>query len=292
MDDKIKNAVAELEKAWLKIQNDQTRGASELLRAALHALQDFLGDIGSTDYVEIDLIVNELSNLRRDMAGFSNCIRTVSTENIDALKDSVSQLLEYLDQAPDSIAKHAEKLVTRPARILTISRSSVVEQIILRLERHAKLLRVIQLESRPALEGRLNAERLLDHGIHVTVIPDAAIGFWIDSADYVFVGADAVAIDGSFIGKVGCHPLALLAHKYGVPYYVAAERLKFVHDLMAESEVNQNFSGDMMGWGILSEHLILSNIIFERTSGDLVSGFITEFGLQKPPLSVLETLSF
>ena len=292
MDDKIKNAVAELEKAWLKIQNDQTRGASELLQAALHALQDFLGDIGSTDYVEIDLIVDELSNLRRDMAGFSNCIRTVSTENIDALKDSVSQLLEYLDQAPDSIAKHAEKLVTRPARILTISRSSVVEQIILRLERHAKLLRVIQLESRPALEGRLNAERLLDHGIHVTVIPDAAIGFWIDSADYVFVGADAVAIDGSFIGKVGCHPLALLAHKYGVPYYVAAERLKFVHDLMAESEVNQNFSGDMMGWGILSEHLILSNIIFERTSGDLVSGFITEFGLQKPPLSVLETLSF
>jgi translation initiation factor 2B subunit (eIF-2B alpha/beta/delta family) len=292
MDDKIKSAVAELERAWLKIKNDQTRGASELLRTALRALQDFLKNIESSDYMEIDSFVNELANLRRDMVGFSNCARTVSTENIDDLNNSVYQLLEYLDQAPNKIADHAEKIVMRPASILTMSRSSVVEHIILRLERSAKLLRVIQLESRPALEGRLNAERLLDHNINVTVIPDAAIGFWIDSADYVFVGADAVAVDGSFMGKIGCHPLALMAQKSGVPFYVAAERLKFVHELMAERDVNQNFSGDMVGWGMLSEHLTLSNIIFERTPGDLVSGYITEFGLQKPPLSVLETLSF
>lgn len=292
MDEKIKNAVAELERAWLKIKNDQTRGASELLRESLRSLQGFLEDIESTDYAEIDSFVNELANLRRDMVGFSNCVRMVNTENIDDVKRSVSQLLEYLDQAPNRIAEHAAKIITKPSCILTMSRSSVVEHIILRLERSGKLKRVIQLESRPALEGRLNAERLLDHGIQVTVIPDAAIGFWIDSADYVFVGADAVAVDGSFMGKIGCRPLALLAEKSGVPFYVAAERLKFVQELAAEREVNQKFSGDLIGWGILSEHLILSNIIFERTPGDLVSGFITEFGLQKPPLSVLETLSF
>lgn len=292
MDDKIKNAVAELERAWLKIKNDQTRGASELLRESLRSLQDFLENIESTDYPDIDSYVNELAGLRRDMVGFSNCVRTVNTENIDDMKGSVSQLLEYLDQAPGRIAEHAEKIITKPACILTMSRSSVVEHIILRLERYGKLTRVIQLESRPALEGRLNAERLLDHSIHVTVIPDAAVGFWIDSADYVFVGADAVAVDGSFMGKIGCHPLALLSEKSGVPFYVAAERLKFVQELAAEREVNRKFSGDMIGWGILSEHLTLSNIIFERTPGNLVSGYITEFGLQKPPLSVLDTLSF
>ncbi len=148
------------------------------------------------------------------------------------------------------------------------------------------------MESRPAYEGRKNAERLLEYGIHVTVIPDAAIGYWIQNADVVIVGADAISVEGDFLGKIGCYPLGLLARDKGVGYYVTAERLKFIHVLPDEDEANLDSPAEQLRWEGVSSHLALSNIIFESTPGGLVTGYLTEFGLQKPPLSVLETLSF
>ncbi len=292
MEEKEKHAWSELDHAWNIIRNDRTRGAAELLLAALQALRDFLETVESPDYSDIDSIMNQLATLRSDMAGFSNCVRLISTENIDSLFRSVTQLQEYLVLSPAKIAQNAEKIFTKQIAVMTNSRSSVVERVILTLHRTGRLKQVIQMESRPAYEGRYNAERLIECGVHVTVIPDAAMGYWIYNADTVLVGADAISVDGSFLGKIGSYPLALLARDAGIPYYVTADRLKFVHELPDELSANLNFSGDVIGWDVTSKHLAFSNIIFEQTAGNLVAGYITEFGLQKPPLSILETLSF
>lgn len=290
MKENEKRAWAELEESWNMVGRDRTHGASELLKSALHAFLQFIESYESPDYGAIDSLMNDLANLRTDMAVFSNCVRLINTESVDSLANSVIQLLEYLEHAPEKIAGNAGKTISKPVTIMTNSRSSVVERVILYLHDTSKLKQVIQAESRPAYEGRKNAERLLDSGVYVTVIPDAAMGYWINYADTVIVGADAVAVDGSFLGKIGCYPLALLARNAGIGYYIAAERLKFIHDLPNELEANQKFSGDAIGWGVMSDRLLLSNIIFEITPGKLVTGYITDFGLQKPPLTVFETL--
>ncbi len=292
MNENEKYAWRELSQAWDNVRSDRLRGAAELLRSALHALRRFLEGVESPDYSEIESLMNELANLRKDMAGFKNCVRFLNDENPDTLLNSVIQLEEYLDQSSAMIAQNAVQTFHKPVSVLTISRSSVVEQVITALHRSGILEQVIQLESRPAYEGRKNAERLLDSGIHVTVIPDAAMGYWIYNADTVIVGADAISTEGNFLGKIGCYPLALLAREAGCGYYVTAERLKFTHIIPDEYEANKHFPADQLGWETASERLALSNIIFETTPGALVTGFITEFGFQKPPLTILETLSF
>ncbi len=285
-----KQAWIELEETWNMVGSDRTHGASELLKSALHALLKFIESINAPDYGDIESLMSDLANLRTDMVGFSNCVRLINTESIDSLSNSVSQLLEYLDQAPEKIGENAVKSIFKPVTIITNSRSSIVERVILYLHDSNKLKQVIQTESRPAYEGRKNAERLVDGGVNVTVIPDAAMGYWINYADTVIVGADAVAVDGSFLGKIGCYPLALLARHTGISYYVAAERLKFVHYLPNLLEANQKFTGDAIGWGVNSDRLLLSNIVYETTPGELVTGYFTDYGLQKPPLTVFETL--
>ena len=40
--------------------------------------------------------------------------------------------------------------------------------------------------------------------------------------DRVVVGADRVAANGDVANKVGTYPLAVLAQRHGVPFYVAA----------------------------------------------------------------------
>ncbi len=292
MNENEKYAWRELSQAWDNVRSDRLRGAAELLRSALHALRRFLEGVESPDYSEIESLMNELANLRKDMAGFKNCVRFLNDENPDTLLNSVIQLEEYLDQSSAMIAQNAVQTFHKPVSVLTISRSSVVEQVITALHRSGILEQVIQLESRPAYEGRKNAERLLDSGIHVTVIPDAAMGYWIYNADTVIVGADAISTEGNFLGKIGCYPLALLAREAGCGYYVTAERLKFTHIIPDEYEANKHFPADQLGWETASERLALSNIIFETTPGALVTVFITEFGFQKPPLTILETLSF
>jgi translation initiation factor eIF-2B subunit delta len=292
MDETGQQAWSKLERAWNEIRRDRIHGAGELLNRALGALNDFFENLENPDYDDIEAIMNDLANLRGDMAGFSNCVRLINTENIETLMQSVIQLREYLQFTPRKIADGALSLFTKPVTVMTNSRSSVVQQVVLHLHSNNRLKHVIQMESRPALEGRTNAEHLLGCGVHVTVIPDAALGYWVNNADAVFVGADAIAVQGNFLGKIGCLPLAVLAHKAGVPFYVAADRLKFVQELPDEYNVNRNFTGEEINWGLNSDYLVLSNIIYEITPGELVTGYLTEYGLQQPPLTVLETLSF
>jgi translation initiation factor eIF-2B subunit alpha len=68
---------------------------------------------------------------------------------------------------------------------------------------------------------------LQDVPIPVTVILDLAIGYAIERADMVLVGAEAVVENGGIISKLGTYTTALAARAHGVPLYVAAESYKF-----------------------------------------------------------------
>src|SRR5205085_2075457 len=70
----------------------------------------------------------------------------------------------------------------------------------------------------------LAAGSLMQDGIPVTLLPDAAAGSLIASGKVgcVVVGADRIARNGDTANKVGTYPLALAAHAAGVPFFVAA----------------------------------------------------------------------
>ena len=80
-------------------------------------------------------------------------------------------------------------------------------------------------ETRPYLQGaRLTAWELEQAGVPYTLIADAAAGALLASGaiDAVLVGADRVAANGDTANKIGTYPLAALAARHRVPFYVCA----------------------------------------------------------------------
>ena len=80
-------------------------------------------------------------------------------------------------------------------------------------------------ETRPYLQGsRLTAWELAQAGVPHTLIADSAAGSFLaaGSVDAVLVGADRVAANGDTANKIGTYPLAVLAQRHRVPFYVCA----------------------------------------------------------------------
>ena len=80
-------------------------------------------------------------------------------------------------------------------------------------------------ETRPYLQGaRLTTWELAQAGVPHTLIPDVAAGHLMarGEVDVVLVGADRVAANGDTANKVGTYPLAVLAARHGIPFYVCA----------------------------------------------------------------------
>ena len=80
-------------------------------------------------------------------------------------------------------------------------------------------------ETRPYLQGsRLTAWELEQAGVPHTLIPDVAAGSLMRAGevDVVLVGADRIAANGDTANKVGTYPLAVLAARHGIPFYVCA----------------------------------------------------------------------
>ena len=80
-------------------------------------------------------------------------------------------------------------------------------------------------ETRPLLQGaRLTTYELARAGIPYRLITDSSAGTLMarGMVDRVVVGADRIAANGDVANKVGTYPLAVLAARHGVPFYVAA----------------------------------------------------------------------
>lgn len=84
---------------------------------------------------------------------------------------------------------------------------------------------VIVCESRPLCEGVVMAQRLAAAGLQVTLITDAQAGAFVEEADLVLLGADAVTPAG-VVNKVGSKLLALAAKAAGVPVVAVTDSLK------------------------------------------------------------------
>jgi methylthioribose-1-phosphate isomerase len=92
-----------------------------------------------------------------------------------------------------------------------------------------KKVEVIATETRPLLQGaRLTAYELERDRIPVTLITDSMVGYVMQKrlVDKVVVGADRIVQD-AVVNKIGTFTIAVLAHEYGVPFYVAAPKSTF-----------------------------------------------------------------
>jgi methylthioribose-1-phosphate isomerase len=151
-----------------------------------------------------------------------------------------------------------------------------------------KNVKVICDETRPVLQGaRLSVWEMQEEGIPVKLIVDGAAGRLMQEGevDKVIIGADRVA-QGGVANKIGSLMVALAAHRFGVPFYVAAPKSTFDHEnSIYEIEIEErnpeevlNFAGCRVA-PLLTE---VRNPSFDVVPADLITGIITEKGIMKP----------
>jgi methylthioribose-1-phosphate isomerase len=146
-------------------------------------------------------------------------------------------------------------------------------------------------ETRPWLQGaRLTAWELLQDGIPVTLLPDAAAAALLASGKIgcVVVGADRIARNGDTANKIGTYPLALAAQAAGVPFFVAAPTSTV--DLRAAGGANIPIEErpaaevtHLAGQRIAPEGVQVFNPAFDVTPARYIAAIVTERGVARAP---------
>jgi methylthioribose-1-phosphate isomerase len=137
-------------------------------------------------------------------------------------------------------------------------------------------------ETRPLLQGaRLTAWELRKAGIPHRVVADSAAGSLMARGlvDRVVVGADRIAANGDVANKVGTYPLAVLAARHGVPFYVAAP-LSTIDPATPDGgaiPIEERDPGELLADGDAF------NPAFDVTPAELVTAILTEAGVLEPP---------
>ncbi len=146
-------------------------------------------------------------------------------------------------------------------------------------------------ETRPYLQGaRLTTWELAQAGVPHTLLPDVAAGHLmaLGEVDIILVGADRVAANGDTANKVGTYPLAVLAARHGIPFYVCAptssvdlgtpDGSTIVIEERAADEVLE-----FRGVRIAPPGTEVRNPAFDVTPAELITGIITEEGVVRAP---------
>jgi methylthioribose-1-phosphate isomerase len=152
-------------------------------------------------------------------------------------------------------------------------------------------VRVLASETRPLLQGaRLTAWELVNAGIPVTVVADTAAGAAMAGGlvDAVLVGCDRVAGNGDTANKIGTYALAVLARANHLPFYVVGPLSSFDPDAAdgAAIEIEQRPAAEvstLAGAQVAPEAAAVWNPAFDVTPAALVTAFITDAGVLRPP---------
>ena len=139
-------------------------------------------------------------------------------------------------------------------------------------------------ETRPVRQGaRLTAWELVQAGIPCTVLADGAAGALLarGAIDLVIVGADRIAANGDFANKIGTYALAVLARYHGVPLYCAAPSSTIDRSLASGEAIPiEERSRDELD---APAQAAVWNPAFDVTPANLVSAYVTDRGVVRPP---------
>jgi methylthioribose-1-phosphate isomerase len=221
-------------------------------------------------------------------------------------RDVLARLLEEARaiHAEDSsqcaaIGKHGARLLRSGSCVLTHCNAGALATggmgtalaVIYAAAAAGKKVSVFADETRPLLQGaRLTSWELQKSGIDVTVICDnaAASVFGEGKIDCVVVGADRIARNGDTANKIGTYGVAQLARVHRVPFYVAAPGSTF--DPLARGGADipiENRSPDEVRQGLgkmtTPRGMKVHNPAFDVTPARLVTAFITDKGIIRPP---------
>ncbi|CAI9110001.1 OLC1v1009953C2 [Oldenlandia corymbosa var. corymbosa] len=160
---------------------------------------------------------------------------------------------EKIILADKVIVKHAVTKIRDGDVLLTYGSSSAIEMLFLHAHELGRKFRVVVVDSRPKLEGKLLLRRLVGKGISCTYTHINAVSYIMHEATRVFLGASSVLSNGTVYSRVGTACVAMVAHQFRVPVLICCEAYKF-HERVQLDSICSNELGTYL-WMSSERHL-------------------------------------
>lgn len=220
-------------------------------------------------------------------------VKESNITTIDDLKKLVSvageNFLKETIEQKEKIAGYISDEIEGGDVVMTHCHSSSVTLGLIKAWKAGKKFSVICTETRPLFQGRKTAKELVEAGIPVTMIVDSAVSTYIEKVKFVAVGCDMITSDIDAVNKIGTLNLALGAKRVGIPFYVCTTLGKFDPETIENKEdIVEKRSGDEI-WKNKPKGLKIENPAFDITSRELITSFITEYGVT-PPASIYDII--
>jgi methylthioribose-1-phosphate isomerase len=219
----------------------------------------------------------------------------------EILRQRLENFLNLAIEKNSKIGEFGAKLIKTGDRIMTHCNAGSLSAVWLgtatapmyAASLQGKKITILVDETRPWLQGsRLTAWELAKAGLSYQIQIDAACGYILSHglADMVIVGADRIARNGDTANKIGTYPLALMAKRHKVPFYVAAVTDTIDKDcpngkaIPIEERDGAEVLTDIVyrGAKVAPAAAKAFNPVFDVTPAELITGIITEQGIFKP----------
>jgi len=217
---------------------------------------------------------------------------------VQSLVKEALEILEDDRRCCINIGRNAQSIIKDNARILTICNTGFLAtagdgtalSAVYRAHDEGKNIHVYACETRPLLQGaRLTAWELKQAEIPFTLIVDSAAAGLAAKGEFdiCIIGADRIASNGDTVNKVGSYQLALACKAHNVPFYVAAPTSSIDIECpdggcipIEERSAEEILS--IRGKMIAPEGISIRNPAFDIVPAELITGIITENGVEKP----------
>ncbi len=280
-----------------KINSLRVRGARNVAIAAIKAIETLANQTKAKSKKEFFRELSEAKSMlftsRETEPLMRNAIRWIISQveksnekRARKLAEIVSlssgQFLKSLENSKERIGEFGAKRIRNNSVVFTHCHSSTVTYLLRKAKLERKTFEVICTETRPVFQGRITAKEMLDFGVKTTMIVDSAARYFMNSADLVIVGADAITSEGNVINKIGTSMIALVAHEARTPTYAVSELLKFDPATMyGDYERIEERSASEI-WKDPPKKLIVRNPAFDVTRREFIHGIICEEGIISP----------
>lgn len=321
----------------LRYADGTISGANARCMAMLHTLCQVIMDYTtpggkslSRDLTQqLNAIVNFIVECRPLSVSMGNAIKHIkmklskidpSKPEAEAKEELVQDISDFIQArirvAGQEIVNTSVDKVVDLDVILTFAYSHVVASALLEAARRGqKRFRVIVVDARPELEGRLMMDKLLGAGLACSYVHINAVSYAMREATKVFLGAAAIMSNGTVMGRAGTAIIGMVAHEHRKPVLVLCESYKF-HERVQLDSITHNELGDpealatVLGRpdvtalslpippspaataaaggadaAVAAKRPGLLNLKYDAMPADYVSAIVTEFGLI-PPSSV------
>ncbi|MCX7834084.1 MAG: hypothetical protein N2490_07730 [Ignavibacteria bacterium] len=296
------NSINEFHEELKLIKKDKYSGSQKVLNDFLVLFKDFLSNSKDLDSLSDEALFkiikydfrglleshNQFALLRHFNLEIMNACDSYFTKLIDSKKhgfDFKISLKDFLLQRVENYIKTwisvNDRIAVNTLRnidfadktVLLHSNSSTVRHLFNYIRTQSIPVEIIQTESRPKCEGRVQADYISSLGFKVTYIIDAAAIKYLAKVDFVLMGCDSVYPD-YFINKVGTEAIAIGCRTFKIPFYVITDSRKISSTDYIRPENKKPISEIISGASV--HKFNIENYYFESIPNEFITKLITE----------------